>query len=78
VLPAITHPDRVVYPTDGITKGDVAAYYEKIWPRMAPHLDQRVVSLVRALDSIESLFFQRHPLAGMNGSVLKVDCDGET
>jgi len=78
VLPPITHPDRVVYPRDGITKGDVAAYYEKIWHRIAPHLDERVVSLVRAPDSIETLFFQRHPLAGMNGSVLKVDCDDET
>jgi bifunctional non-homologous end joining protein LigD len=78
VLAPVTHADRVVYPADGITKGDVAAYYEKIWPRIAPHLDERVVSLVRAPDSIEKLFFQRHPLAGMNGSVLKVDCDDET
>ncbi len=76
--PPVTHPERVVYPADGITKGDIAAYYEKIWSRIAPHLDERVVSLVRAPESIESLFFQRHPLAGMNGDVLKVDCDGET
>jgi bifunctional non-homologous end joining protein LigD len=77
-LAPVTHADRVVYPADGITKGDVAAYYEKIWPRIAPHLEDRVVSLVRAPDNIEKLFFQRHPLAGMNGSVLKVDCDDET
>ncbi len=78
VTPAVTHPERVVYPADGVTKGDIAAYYERIWSRIAPHLDDRVVSLVRAPDSIENLFFQRHPLAGMNGDVLKVDCDGET
>jgi len=78
VLAPVTHADRVVYPTDGITKGDVAAYYQKIWPRIGPHLEGRVVSLVRAPDSIEKLFFQRHPLPGMNGSVSKVDCDDET
>ena len=73
----VTHADRVVFPQDHITKGDVAAYYEKIWPRIAPHLEDRVVSLVRAPETIENIFFQRHPLAGMNGSVLKVDCEGE-
>jgi len=78
VWTTVTHADRVVFPQDHITKGDVAAYYEKIWPRIAPHLEDRVVSLVRAPDSIENLFFQRHPLAGMNGSVLKVECDGAT
>lgn len=76
--PPVTHPERLVYPADGVTKGDIAAYYEKVWSRMAPHLEERVVSLVRAPDSIENLFFQRHPLAGMNGDVLKVGCDGET
>ncbi|ARN82418.1 DNA ligase D [Methylocystis bryophila] len=77
-LTPVTHPDRVVYPADGITKGDIAAYYERIWRRIAPHLHERVVSLVRAPDTIDNLFFQRHPLPGMNGSVLKVDCDNQT
>ena len=34
----ITHPEKVLFPDDGITKGDVAAYYEAIAPVMVPHM----------------------------------------
>ena len=36
--PAITHPEKVLFPDDGITKGELAAYYEAIAPLMLPHL----------------------------------------
>lgn len=70
---AITHPERVVFPADGVTKGDVAAYYETIADRIGPHLADRPVSLIRAPDGIEGeLFFQRHPLKGMTRGVIPV------
>ena len=28
----ITHPEKVLFPDDGITKGELAAYYEAIAP----------------------------------------------
>jgi bifunctional non-homologous end joining protein LigD len=63
---SVSHPDRVIFPAVNVTKGDIAAYYEKIWPRLAPHLDKRPVSLLRAPDGIaHETFFQRHPLSGM-------------
>ena len=31
----ITHPEKVLFPDDGITKGELAAYYETIAPRHA-------------------------------------------
>ena len=34
----ITHPDKVLFPDDGITKGELAAYYEAIAPIMVPHI----------------------------------------
>ena len=34
----ITHPDKVLFPDDGITKGELAAYYEAIAPVMLPHI----------------------------------------
>ena len=34
----ITHPEKVLFPDDGITKGELAAYYEAIAPLMLPHL----------------------------------------
>lgn len=43
----ITHPEKVLFPDDGITKGDVAAYYEAIAPLMLPHLRGRPVTMER-------------------------------
>jgi bifunctional non-homologous end joining protein LigD len=38
---AITHPDKVLFPEDGITKGDLAEYYESMAPVILPHLRGR-------------------------------------
>ncbi|BCS32059.1 ATP-dependent DNA ligase [Luteitalea sp. TBR-22] len=43
----ITHPDKVLFPDDGITKGDVAAYYEAVAPVMLPHLRGRPITMER-------------------------------
>ncbi len=43
----ITHPDKVLFPDDGITKGDLAGYYEAIAPVMLPHLRGRPVTMER-------------------------------
>jgi bifunctional non-homologous end joining protein LigD len=43
----ITHPEKVLFPDDGITKGDVAAYYEAIAPVMVPHMRGRPVTMER-------------------------------
>src|SRR5207248_665706 len=45
--PVITHPDKVLFPDDGITKGDLARYYETIAPVMLPHLRGRPVTMER-------------------------------
>ena len=43
----ITHPDKVLCPDDGITKGELAAYYEAIAPVMLPHLRGRPLTMER-------------------------------
>ena len=43
----ITHPEKVLFPADGITKGDLAAYYEAIAPVMIPHIKNRPVTMER-------------------------------
>ena len=43
----ITHPDKLIFPEDGITKGDLAAYYEAIAPVMLPYLRARPVTMER-------------------------------
>jgi bifunctional non-homologous end joining protein LigD len=43
----ITHPEKVLFPDDGITKGELASYYERMAPAMLPHLRGRPVTLER-------------------------------
>jgi bifunctional non-homologous end joining protein LigD len=43
----ITHPDKVLFPDDGITKGELAAYYEAIAPVMVPYMSGRPVTMER-------------------------------
>lgn len=43
----ISHPEKVLFPDDGITKGELAAYYEGIAPLMLPHLRGRPVTMER-------------------------------
>jgi len=43
----ITHPDKVLFPADGITKGELASYYEAIAPVMLPHLRARPITMER-------------------------------
>ena len=43
----ITHPEKVLFPDDGITKGELAAYYEMIAPIMLPHIVSRPLTMER-------------------------------
>jgi bifunctional non-homologous end joining protein LigD len=45
--PEITHPDKVLFPADGITKGELAAYYANIAPLLLPHVAGRPVTMER-------------------------------
>lgn len=37
----VTHPDKVLWPEDGITKGDLIAYYREMAPVILPHVRDR-------------------------------------
>jgi bifunctional non-homologous end joining protein LigD len=43
----ISHPEKVLFPADGITKGELAAYYEAVAPLMVPHLRGRPITMER-------------------------------
>ena len=56
----ITHPDKVLFPDDGITKGELAAYYEAIAPLMLPHVRDRPITMERFPNGIgEKGFIQK-------------------
>ncbi len=61
----ITHPDKLLFPGDGITKGELAAYYERVAPVMLPHLRGRPVTMERYPSGIgRKGFFQKNLSAG--------------
>lgn len=43
----ITHPEKLLFPDDGITKGEVAAYYDEVAAVMLPHLRRRPITMER-------------------------------
>jgi len=43
----ITHPDKLLFPDDGISKGELAAYYARVAPVILPHLRGRPVTMER-------------------------------
>jgi bifunctional non-homologous end joining protein LigD len=43
----LTSPGRVLYPSDGVTKGDLARYYVEIGDAIVPHLRDRPFTLKR-------------------------------
>ncbi len=43
----ITHPEKLLFPDDGITKGELASYYDAIAAVMLPHIRARPVTMER-------------------------------
>lgn len=56
---------KILFPRDGVTKGDLIDYYDAVAPFILPHLIQRPLSLKRYPHGIDKkFFFQKHPGAG--------------
>jgi bifunctional non-homologous end joining protein LigD len=56
----ITHPEKIMFPDEGITKGELASYYEMIAPVMLPHLVRRPITMERFHRGIDAPgFFQK-------------------
>ena len=57
----ISRREKVFWPEDGTTKGDLLDYYDAIWPFIAPYLRDRPVVLTRYPDGIDGKsFFQQN------------------
>lgn len=62
---ALSHGERLLYPADGISKRDVARYYEAVAPRLLPQLAERPLTLLRCPQGLGSCFVQKHPGPGL-------------
>ena len=49
----ISSPDKVLFPDDGLTKADVAGYYDAVSEWMLQHIRNRPLSLMRFPDGID-------------------------
>jgi bifunctional non-homologous end joining protein LigD len=69
----ISHPDRILYPEQGVTKVDLARYYEDIADWVVPLIERRPLSLLRCPEGAESeCFFQKHPSPSLTKGLPRV------
>lgn len=69
----LSNPNRVLYERAGITKLDLARYYESIADWILPQLMDRPLSLLRCPSGEGNCFFQKHPRDAIDTSVPRVD-----
>jgi DNA ligase D len=73
----LTHPDKVLYPEQGITKLALAEYYEAVAEWMLPHIRLRPISLVRCpMGRARKCFFQRHAGSGVPPQIREIEISG--
>ena len=73
----LTNPDRVLYPEIGLTKLDLALYYQTVALAMLPYVLNRPISLVRCPEGhTAECFFQRHAMKGMSKAIKEIPIPG--
>jgi len=71
---ALTHPDRVLYPDQGLTKRALAEYIVKVADWMLPHVQNRILTLVRCPQGQGGqCFFQKHAGKGLSRALHTVE-----
>lgn len=69
----LTHPDRLYWPEQGVTKEGLADYYAEVWRHIAPHIVGRPLALLRCPSGIDGQkFFQKHAWKGINPKIVLV------
>jgi bifunctional non-homologous end joining protein LigD len=69
----LTHPHKMLYPEQGLTKRDLVRYYQAVPPLMLPHLAKRPLAIVRCPRGQQArCFFQKQAPAGLVDTVATV------
>jgi bifunctional non-homologous end joining protein LigD len=68
----LSNPYRVYYPDDGVTKRELAEYWESVADRALPYLAGRPLSMVRCPETIAECFYQKRVSESIPDSVPRV------
>jgi bifunctional non-homologous end joining protein LigD len=70
----VTHPEKVMFPDDGITKGDLVDYYDFVGPVMLPHIERRPITMERFNRGVGTAgFFQKNVSRGFPAWLERVE-----
>jgi bifunctional non-homologous end joining protein LigD len=70
----LTHPERILWPEQGVTKEGLAEFYTDIADWILPHVSGRILSLVRCPSGVsEKCFFAKHAWQSLSSVVQRVD-----
>ena len=70
----ISNPHRIIFPKQGITKAELARYYDAVGSRMLPLVANRPMSLLRCPKGRgDECFFQKHASAGFPDELKRVN-----
>jgi bifunctional non-homologous end joining protein LigD len=73
----LSNPDKILYPEQGITKGDLADYYVAVADRLLPHAAFRPITMVRCPTGRgKKCFYQRHAGSGVPEQLGEVTIPG--
>lgn len=66
----LTHPDRLYWPAEGVTKEGLADYYIEVWRWAAPYIAGRPLALLRCPNGVDGEhFFQKNAWEGRSKSI---------
>ena len=70
----IPHPERVLYPKTGITRGEGVSYYAEVAPYLLQQAEGRALTVKRWPHGIQGpMFYQKHPSPGVPLTVSRVE-----
>ena len=62
----ISNPDKIFWPEEGYTKGDLAAFYAGVFPWLQPYVKDRILTAERCPDGLRGqCFYQKEVPKGM-------------
>lgn len=56
----LSHPERIIYAEEKITKLDIAEYYDSVHSWILPYIKNRPLTLVRCPNDYRHCFYQKH------------------